>query len=112
MFADLTSPTPGQIAGFLGCLYFLVAGWNEIESFFDRHKEHPAPAETYATKPELQRLAHDISDLEDNLDRLRDQLRTDHDNLLRAGEERATRLHERINAVFEAVSVLKGKVNA
>jgi hypothetical protein len=34
----LSSPTPTalEVAAWIGCLFFLVAGWNQVERFFDR----------------------------------------------------------------------------
>ena len=29
-------PPPLEIAAWIGCLFFLVAGWNQVESFLDR----------------------------------------------------------------------------
>ena len=28
--------TPIELAGWIGCLFFLAAGWNQVEKFFDR----------------------------------------------------------------------------
>lgn len=28
--------TPMELAAWIGCLFFLVAGWNQVEKFFDR----------------------------------------------------------------------------
>jgi hypothetical protein len=32
----MSTPSPLEIAAWLGCLFFLVAGWNQVEKFFDR----------------------------------------------------------------------------
>lgn len=34
-----TSPTAVEIAAWIGCLFFLVAGWNQVEGFFDRRAQ-------------------------------------------------------------------------
>lgn len=38
-----SAPSPVEIAGWLGCLFFLVAGWNQLERFLDRrtNRAHP-----------------------------------------------------------------------
>jgi hypothetical protein len=50
-FADLTpAVTPVELTAFIGCVFFLVAGWNQLEKFLDRranratpHEIHPQP---------------------------------------------------------------------
>ena len=39
------TPTPVEIAAWLGCLFFLVAGWNQVERFFDRRINRGAARE-------------------------------------------------------------------
>lgn len=39
------SPTSLEIAVWLGVLFFLVAGWNQVEKFFDRRTQRGAPRE-------------------------------------------------------------------
>src|SRR5262245_22507557 len=45
MLAQSLSPTPLELAGWIGCLFFLVAGWNQVERFFDRRTNRAAPRE-------------------------------------------------------------------
>jgi hypothetical protein len=42
---------------------------------------------------------------------LRQEMRNDRDQLLLAGENRVSKLHERINTILEAVSELRGRVS-
>jgi hypothetical protein len=39
------NPTSLDIAAFLGCLFFLVAGWNQVERFLDRRGHRAGPRE-------------------------------------------------------------------
>lgn len=39
------SPSPLEIAAWIGCLFFLVAGWNQVEIFFDRRARRGVPRE-------------------------------------------------------------------
>jgi len=39
------SPTAVEVAAWIGCLFFLVAGWNQVERFFDRRAQRGAPRE-------------------------------------------------------------------
>ena len=46
VFAQLSaSPGAVEIAAWLGVLFFLVAGWNQVEKFFDRRTQRGAPRE-------------------------------------------------------------------
>jgi len=38
-------PTPVELAAWIGCLFFLVAGWNQVERFFDRRTQRGAARE-------------------------------------------------------------------
>src|SRR5262245_22678776 len=40
-----SSPSSLEIAAWIGCLFFLVAGWNQVESFFDRRPRRGSPRE-------------------------------------------------------------------
>ena len=39
------TPTAVEIAAWIGCLFFLVAGWNQVERFFDRRARRGAARE-------------------------------------------------------------------
>jgi len=75
-----------EVAAWIGCLFFLVAGWNQVEKFFDRRahrgaareiQPHPLPvakfdqpvAETLCQSrrrelsSEVLRLEHDVASL-------------------------------------------------
>ncbi|HYG36406.1 MAG TPA: hypothetical protein VEC99_16550 [Clostridia bacterium] len=39
------SPSSLEIASWLGCLFFLVAGWNQVEKFLDRRNQRGSPRE-------------------------------------------------------------------
>ncbi len=40
-----SSPSAVEVAAWLGCLFFLVAGWNQVERFFDRRTQRGAARE-------------------------------------------------------------------
>jgi hypothetical protein len=54
--ATPTTPLPYEIAAVLGALFFLLAGWNQLQRFMDRHREKPIPADTYRTMNECKVL--------------------------------------------------------
>jgi len=37
------NPNPVELAAWIGCLFFLAAGWNQVEKFFDRRAGRAAP---------------------------------------------------------------------
>jgi hypothetical protein len=39
MIAALTSPSPTEVASFLAVLFFLVAGWNQVQRAIDRVRD-------------------------------------------------------------------------
>lgn len=41
----MITPSSIEIAAWIGCLFFLVAGWNQVESFLDRRWRRGAPRE-------------------------------------------------------------------
>jgi hypothetical protein len=45
-FAQIAgAPTSVEVAAWIGCLFFLVAGWNQVERFFDRRAQRGAARE-------------------------------------------------------------------
>lgn len=40
-----TAPGAMEVAAWLGCLFFLVAGWNQVERFLDRRARRADPCE-------------------------------------------------------------------
>lgn len=72
-------------------------------------KRDVAMVEEFATRRELQDLAMRV---EDKFEALRVELQEDKTEILRAGEARVVKLHDRINDVLAAVSELRGEVHA
>ena len=111
----LPDPNSSQTVGWLCLALFGIAGGiNHVLAIWDRTKEIPPPAQTYVTKPDClsarielnQRMGRLDSDLHD----IRSEMKADRETLLLAGEERAMKIHQRIDAVLAAVSELKGRV--
>jgi hypothetical protein len=83
-FAQIAAPAPAEIAAFLGCLFFLVAGWNQLERFLDRRARHPGsgpppPAAGPAAAPGDHDLRPELAELQRHLakiDREVGELRT------------------------------------
>jgi len=41
----MPQPTSIELAAWIGCLFFLVAGWNQVERFLDRRARRGQPSE-------------------------------------------------------------------
>ena len=64
MFAQFSAPNPLDLAAFMGCLFFLFAGYNQVMKALDRQKDKPTAAEVldrcrqlFATTDEVKALA-------------------------------------------------------
>jgi IS5 family transposase len=117
-----------HLAYFIAIVFFLVAGLNQIMRLADRfqgRKTELAPqplvvqsAQEWMARKDCQNLraalVQRVSKMETEVDELRDQLREDRAALLRAGEERAIRIHQRIDALglklTEELGVLRGEL--
>jgi|GEM_PF-2845259 len=125
LIASITSPTGVEVLAFVGSLFFLAAGANQVLKLLDRNKEQPPPSATYATKTEcatnyethqhhLIRIEADLHNTRDGLkndhQRTRDEIRFEIGEVTRLAEVRNGGLHERINQLLAAVSDLGGQV--
>ena len=115
LFASITSPTGVEVMAFVGSLFFLAAGANQVLKLVDRNKEQPPPSETYTTKVECgikHEGFHDrLCRLELDVPIIRDEIRLETAEISRLAEARTSGLHERINDVLAAVSELRGVIS-
>lgn len=65
--------------------------------------------EEFATRKELQALTERV---EDKFELLRTEIAEDKNEMMKAGEARVIKVHDRINDVLAAVSELKGEVHS
>lgn len=112
----LPEPNSFQTVGWICLALFGIAGGlNNLLKLWDRCKELPPPAQTYVAKSDClaarAELHKRVERVEADLHEIRAEMKRDRDAILRAGEERAVKLHERINAVLAAVSELKGRTH-
>ena len=125
MIAAGEIPDPVALAGFLGCLFFLVAGINAVMKVVDRMRDKPPAgevakhtAEFYATKEQLK--DHVSADFQEHsnlwakiggLERgLRGDLQETERRIVASAEAGRENLHGRINEVLAAVSEVKGEI--
>lgn len=110
--ANLPAPTSVEVAGWIGCLFFLVAGWNQVEKFFDRRANRGTPREIQPQPLEVSKFDKPVPDsvcaarhqearqecqrLEREIAQLRSQ-----------GRAEVAELHAKINKVDREVGELK-----
>lgn len=82
--------SPLEIAAWIGCLFFLVAGWNQVESFFDRRARRGAAREIQPQPLSVTKFDQPVSE---SLCQSRRQEVTH--EILRLGHELGSLRHER-----------------
>ena len=109
------SPTSLEIAVWLGVLFFLVAGWNQVEKFFDRRTQRGAareiqpqplsvarfdqPVTESLCQSRRQEVRNELLRFQRELDSLRDERRSD-----------VGGLQQKINKVDREVGELRASI--
>ena len=75
-------------------------------------KETPLPQPLTTKKAEDFVPRHEFARLEGQVLGLASRIEVVHSNLLHAGEERAVKLHERLNELIEPLAEIRGRVHA
>ena len=110
MNSILPEPQSIQAAGWL-CLsvFGMAGGIDSLLKIWDRCKESPPPAQTYVNKEDCRQIRLDIlrrlERLETELALMRAEMKNDRDALLKAGENRAQKLHDRIDALLARLDI-------
>lgn len=116
VLADIPAPAPGAIENWLLALAAVVAMANQGLGLF--HKFRPQMiqlAEQFVTRSsfhkhaELNRAHHEK--IEARVSALERKLEGDKDEIIKAGEDRAIKIHDRINVLIEKVGELRGELN-
>jgi hypothetical protein len=110
------NPNAVELAGWIGCLFFLVAGWNQVEKFLDRRAGRAAPREiqpqplaiTHCDTPVAETLCHsrrreisqEVQRLEQEVGGLRCDRRAD-----------VAELQQKINKVDREVGELRASID-
>jgi chromosome segregation ATPase len=110
-----TAPAPLEIAAWLGGLFFLVAGWNQVERFFDRRTQRAAareiqpqplaitkfdqPVTETLCQTRRQEVRNELLRLQRELESLRDERRSD-----------VGGLQQKINKVDREVGELRASI--
>jgi len=107
--------TAVEIAAWLGCLFFLVAGWNQVESFFDRRGNRGAIREIQPQPLAISKVEPPVTEticrrryeeVSQELNRLQSEL----NNLRQERREEVGELQEKINKVDREVGELRSSM--
>lgn len=112
LLAQIESVNPQWLAQavlFAFAVAGITASWMTAINGRKAQKRDVTLMEEFATRKELAALAEKV---ESRFEDLRQELREDRTEILKAGEERAVKLHERCNAILQAVSEVRGEVHA
>jgi hypothetical protein len=115
------TPEPNFLLQFLIAAAFLVNLAIGITALLASWRKQPRIVEfanVYATQAafdlEIGKLQRQISDLNVDLDSIRSEMKNDRNEILAAGEQRAVKIHERINILgqhlSECIGELKGEL--
>jgi|SRR5581483_7226563 len=101
---------PKSFTDWLLCLAAFMAILKYLLDLADRlrgQSPEPPNAQLHASH---EQLAERVRKLEEITDRLWAKLEIDKMEIVKSGEDRCAKLHERINAILAAVSELKGRL--
>jgi hypothetical protein len=101
---------PVEIAAWLGCVAFGLMLFNEGAKFVDRIRgktPHPPNEQLEFSVTAMDRR---VCKLEEESDKIWAKMEADKTEILRAGELRAEKLHNRINPIGEGMEGLKAAV--
>lgn len=101
---------PASIAGWLACLGFVLWIVNLGFKLGDRLRGKPAQPSNTSLGATVTDMNRRVTKLEDWREALAAKLEADKIEIMSAGEERAAKIHERINTVLSAVSEVRGEI--
>lgn len=112
---QLPAPTPDILVNVALGLGGIMLALERALTFYKMHmREDPAPSKTYATRDEHRKLEASVGELRgqmtDSFEKIRVQLQQDRIELDRSNEERASKLHHRIDPLAENLAKLNGHV--
>jgi hypothetical protein len=103
---------PKSFADWMLCLAAFIAILKYIVDLGDRLRGHPSLPPNAQLQVSHEQLAERVRKLEESSNRLWAKLEADKMEIVRSGEERCAKLHERINVILAAVSELRGRLNS
>ncbi len=115
MIFSTQTPTPVELAAWIGCLFFLVAGWNQLERFLDRRANRGAPREIQPQPLSVARFDQPVVEslcASRHKEVAAEMLRLDHEMNGLRHERRADvgELQQKINKVDREVGELRASI--
>ena len=115
LLADLTSnPGASELGGWLLCLFAILGALNQGAAFIGRFRETPPAHDKYATKTELAQFRaqydEDRKEMRDDLDAFGEKLDSFYQETIKAGESRATKIHNRVNELGAVQQETRGEI--
>jgi len=109
------TPSPVDLAAFIGCLFFLVAGWNQVERFLDRRARRGAAREIQPQPLSVTRFDQPVVEslcASRHKEVAAEMLRLDHEMSGLRHERRADvgELQQKINKVDREVGELRASI--
>jgi ACT domain-containing protein len=110
MLCEIT-PEPKSIGDFLIVLGFLASVGVNVATLLGqrtKQKREVSFAESYVSQVELKALSERVAKSEQQIEMIREKMENDKLEILKAGEERAAKLYDRINLGIQKVDGLMG----
>lgn len=110
MLCEIT-PEPKSLGEFLIVLGFLASVAVNVATLLGqrtKQKREVSFAEQFVSQAEMDAVTARVDRVERQIEAMRDELKADKMELLKAGEERAAKIHERINTAITKVDSLSG----
>jgi hypothetical protein len=101
---------PKSFTDWMLCLAAFTAILKYVSDLGDRLRGHAAEPPNAQLQLSHEQLTERVRKLEESTDRLWAKLEADKMEIVKSGEDRAAKLHERINAILAAVSELRGRL--
>lgn len=114
MLCEIT-PEPKSLGEFLIVLGFLASVAVNVVTLMGqrtKQKREVTFAEQFVSQEQMDAIARRVDMVERQIEAMRSELKDDKTEILKAGEDRAEKLHNRINDVLQAVSQMRGELHA
>ncbi len=102
---------PKSFTDWIVCLAAFMAILKYVLDLGDRLRGQPAEPPNAQLQASHLQLTERVRKVEESTDRLWSKLETDKMEILKSGEDRAAKLHERINVILAAVSEVRGRLH-
>jgi hypothetical protein len=103
---------PKSFADWMLCLAAFTAILKYMVDLGDRLRGQPSQPPNAQLQLSHEQLTERVRKLEESVDRLWAKLEADKMEIVKSGEDRCAKLHERINVILAVVSELRGRLNS